>query len=487
MSDPAVKKKGRSDADVLILGAGLAGLAAAEGVLAQGLKPVVIEKEPIVGGMCASVRKNGFIFDFGGHRFLPHRKETADYVRSLFKDGELLLRPRRSQIYLNGRYLMYPPEALDIIKKLGWRTSLECALQGLGARLRHLFRRPQELSLEDWLMGRFGRRLYDIYFGPYSRKLWGASPSLISSDWAPQRISVASIGVVLSELLKRKGRRSIPSYARQFLYPVGGCGKIPEGMADRVKRLGGDVLLGHRAVKVTRSAAGYAVEARNGDSAWVGHGRSLIVAMPLPEFVRMFHPAAPADILEAARHLRFRSVRFLNLMVDMPELTRNTWVYVPEEKFTFFRIQEFHRWCPGNAPKGRIPLTLEIACQKGDDLWTMPEEALLPICLRDLKLMGLDLKGRVLDCFSTTAEHAYPFYAIGYRRYLGKISRWIEGFEGLIPCGRQGMFRYMNMDLAIEGGFQAAKTLESSRRAAAALREKEDPSYLEADLYLRNK
>ena len=91
--------------DVIILGAGLAGLAAAEGVLRYGEKPLVIEKEEIVGGLCASVRKNGFIFDFGGHRFLPHHKETADFARNLFPDNSLVLRNRRSQIYLNGKFL----------------------------------------------------------------------------------------------------------------------------------------------------------------------------------------------------------------------------------------------------------------------------------------------------------------------------------------------------------------------------------------------
>ena len=77
-------------ADVIVLGAGLSGLAAACGVLKHGEKPVVIEREEIVGGQSASIRRNGYVFDLGGHRFLPHVKETADYVRGLFGGGGLL-------------------------------------------------------------------------------------------------------------------------------------------------------------------------------------------------------------------------------------------------------------------------------------------------------------------------------------------------------------------------------------------------------------
>ena len=106
-------------ADVVVLGAGLSGLAAAEGILIHGEKPVLIEKEGAVGGLCASIRRDKFIFDFGGHRFLPHHKQTADYVRGLFRDNGLVLRTRKSQIYLGGKFLLYPPEAFDILKNLG--------------------------------------------------------------------------------------------------------------------------------------------------------------------------------------------------------------------------------------------------------------------------------------------------------------------------------------------------------------------------------
>ncbi len=473
--------------DVIILGAGLAGLAAAEGVLRYGEKPLVIEKEEIVGGLCASVRKNGFIFDFGGHRFLPHHKETADFARNLFPDNSLVLRNRRSQIYLNGKFLQYPPEPLDILKKLGVLTSLNCALQGLYARVRHFFFKRQEVSLKDWLMNRFGKKLYDIYFGPYSAKLWGVDPSLISSEWAPQRVSVASIGVVIQNLLKPRSK-SIKTYADRFLYPIGGIGRMPENMAQDIIKNGGKVFRGTKVVKVSRETKGFAVEAVNvqGEKR-IFFSSKIISSIPLPEFISLVRPSPKEEILEAAAHLKFRSVRFLNLMLDVNEVTKNTWLYIPEEKYIFFRIQEFNKWCPQNAPKGKNALTLEIACQKADALWTMPEEVLLNLCLRDLKKMGIDLAGKVLGYFSTFGEHAYPFYSLGYKKHLHKIYRFIEGNDDMLVCGRQGLFRYVNMDQAIENGFQAAGALYDSEKRSLFLKDHEGKQYLEANLYLTKK
>lgn len=473
--------------DVIILGAGLAGLASALEVLERGGRPIVVEQEAHVGGMSASIRKNGFTFDLGGHRFLPHLPETTEFVRGLFKDNTLVLRNRKSQIYMSGKFLQYPPEALDLLKKLGAGTSAACALQGLGARLRQAIFKEPENTLKDWLMHRFGRRLYDIYFGPYSEKLWGVPPSEISSDWAPQRVSVSSIGVVARNLLPFKGK-NIKTYARKFLYPIGGIGRIPEKMADRVKHAGGVVYTGTKAVKVTRQGAGYAVHTVDAEGRRrVVSAKKFISSVPLSEFIAMFDAGVPEDVLMAAADLRFRSLRFLNLMLDVPEVTKNTWLYIPEDKFVFFRIQEFAKWCPQNAPKGKEGLTLEVACRKGDRLWSMPDEELLDICLLDLKKMNVDLEGKVRGCFSTYAEHAYPLYSLGYKSSLYKVYRFIEGLEGVVITGRQGLFRYLNMDRALEVGFQAAQALFEGNKRSHFLRDKESKQYLESNLCLSSK
>ncbi|MGD9015209.1 MAG: FAD-dependent oxidoreductase, partial [Candidatus Omnitrophota bacterium] len=230
---------------VAILGGGLAGLSAADRVIHKADKPAIIEQEDTVGGLCRSFKRDAFIFDLGGHRFLPHNKAIADFVSTLFDESEFCLRDRSSKIYLKQKFVLYPPELLDIFKNLGLITCLKCAVDFVYFRIKHLIYRKKEVSLRDWLINRFGYTLYNIYFGPYSFKLWGRDPSSVSADWAPQRISVPNLTVAIKTLFT-KDHRQIKTYARRFLYPKGGIGEISNRMAEVLTKQGARVFTGFK-------------------------------------------------------------------------------------------------------------------------------------------------------------------------------------------------------------------------------------------------
>ncbi|HTY45041.1 MAG TPA: FAD-dependent oxidoreductase [Patescibacteria group bacterium] len=480
-------KEDQQKTEIVVLGAGLAGLAAADKLASQGAGVMVIEKENSVGGMCRSLAQDGFIFDLGGHRFLPHNQQTADYVSSLFPvPGELALRDRLSQIYLKGKFLAYPPEFADILKNLGPITCLKSGIDSLYFRLTsHLFRLPAEISLKDWMMRRFGPTLYDIYFGPYSYKLWGRKTSGISAEWASQRISVPNMGLALRNLLFKKDKH-IKTYARQFVYPQGGIGQIPRRIAEHASAAGARILTGHRLAEICPQAQGFllTVVSRDGTPRKILADK-VISTIPLNEFIFSFRPLPPADVLDAARGLHLRSVRFLNVMLDTSQITSNTWIYVPERKFIFFRIQEVCNWHPANCPPGKTALTLEVACEEGGRLWRMPDADLLKFCVHDLAKMGIAVENKILGYFSTYAPHAYPVYLLDYKERLRKIYAYLQGFDPLVIAGRQGRFRYLNMDAALEEGFLAARALddENNRREMFSCDERKD--YTEKGLYLK--
>ena len=473
-------------ADIVVLGAGLAGLAAADKLVSQGAEVIVIEKEDSAGGMCRSFKQDGFTFDLGGHRFLPHIQHTADYVSSLFPDcKEFSLRDRLSQIYLKGKFLAYPPEFADILKNLGPITCLRSGLDSLYFRLRHQLLRPPEISLKDWMMNRFGPTLYDIYFGPYSYKLWGRKTSGISSDWASQRISVANIGLALKNLLFKKDKH-IKTYARQFLYPQGGIGEIPRRLAEKISFSGARILTGHRLQEISPQAEGFLITAiaKDGQTKKILAER-VISTIPLNDFLFSFSPPAAEDVLNAAMSLRFRSVRFLNLMLDSPQVTPNTWVYVPEKKFIFFRVQELPHWHPANCPAGKTALTLEVACEEGGRIWKMKDADLLKFCVHDLSKMDIHIGDKVMGYFCTYAAHAYPIYTLNYKDYLSKIYAYIKNFKNIVIAGRQGRFRYLNMDAAIENGFLAAEALHDEGKRAELFSCDEKKDYSEEGLHLK--
>ena len=94
----------RSRREVLILGGGLAGLAAGWAFTQAGRRVQVLEGGGAVGGLARTMVRDGFRFDLGGHRFLTSDARVERLVRELLGD-ELITVPRASRIYLRGKWI----------------------------------------------------------------------------------------------------------------------------------------------------------------------------------------------------------------------------------------------------------------------------------------------------------------------------------------------------------------------------------------------
>jgi protoporphyrinogen oxidase len=473
----------KHDAEYLILGAGLTGLACGLELVRKGAKVILLEQEDAVGGLSRSLNKDGFVFDFGGHRFLPKNKKIEHFVSQLFNGNGMITVDRKSQIYIKDKFLSYPPDPRDVLQKFGFFTCADCLAKGIYARLRHGIRKGREDSLKDWLLNRFGSKLYEIYFGPYSAKLWGREPKEISADWAGQRISVSSISMALRHFVSSNHPAT---YAKNFLYPKGGIGEIARRISSSIQEGAGEIFLQRKIKQIIRSCAGLLVKT-SGPGQQEGEflAKKIISTIPLDDFIRNFQPKPPEKVISAANRLKYRSLRFLNLIIKGARITDNTWIYVPEKKYIFFRIQELLNWHPDNCPEKTTSLTLEIACDKGGVFWRMPDEELFRQCIRDLEKMGIRLKGRVELYFSSFAEHGYPVYSLDYKDHLKPIYYFIREEKDIVICGRQGLFRYVNMDQAIEMGLSAAAAFSDQHKKESLLRFHQSPDYLEKGLYWR--
>ena len=102
---------------VVVLGAGPAGLTAGYLLAKQGKPVIVLESTEHVGGIARTQVRDGYRFDLGGHRFFTKVKEVDDLWHEIMKE-EFLKRPRQSRIYWNDKFLEYPLQGVDVIKKL---------------------------------------------------------------------------------------------------------------------------------------------------------------------------------------------------------------------------------------------------------------------------------------------------------------------------------------------------------------------------------
>jgi protoporphyrinogen oxidase len=192
---------------VLVLGAGPAGLTAAYLLAQRGVPVVVLEAEGQVGGIAKTVVRDGYRFDLGGHRFFTKASEVEALWHEVMRE-DLLVRPRVSRIYWNGRFLDYPLRATDVMAKLGPLELFRAGLSYSRARARP---RGREETFEQWVTNRFGRRLFELFFRSYTEKVWGVPTSEIRAEWAAQRIKGLSFTAAVKAALFGNGDDEVRS------------------------------------------------------------------------------------------------------------------------------------------------------------------------------------------------------------------------------------------------------------------------------------
>jgi protoporphyrinogen oxidase len=450
------KNQTRPRLPFVVLGGGPCGLSAAWHLASKGERVVVVDRESQVGGLCATHVQGGYRFDLGGHRFVSADLALTRWLEGLLGD-ELLTSRRKSVVLHEGRAFRYPLEARDLLHNLGWRENTRAALGYARARARHWFAPTADVTFEDWVTSRFGRPLYDTFFGPYTEKLWGISPRLISADWAAERISLLHLGDAAARLLHLR-RPPIRTYAREYRYPRLGMGQLYDVIAREIVERGGEV---RTATSVTGlETAGdrvVAVRLQSERGEERIPARAVVSTIPLPDLVGYLSRGAAARCGPPSG-LRFRSLVFLNLMLARETIGDNTWMYVASAKLRTSRIQQPNKRSPAMAPPGKTSVMLEIPCDRGDAIWNASVPELRTLAARELAELGVET-GEIVDAFSVKVEHGYPIYHLGYEADRQELLRVVEAFANVRTAGRQGLFRYVFMDAAMQMGTLAAEQL----------------------------
>ncbi len=330
------------DQSVIIIGAGPAGLTAAHelGKLRSPYKAIVLEESAQVGGIARTETYKGYRFDIGGHRFFTKVKEVDDLWHEVC-GNEFLLRHRLSRIYYRRKFYDYPLRPFRALWTIGPYETVRIALSYLKWHVRP---HPIEDNLEQWVMNRFGGRLFQHFFRTYTEKVWGIPCAEIRADWAEQRIKNLSLKeAVLSSF---RGKSHSASLIEQFHYPRLGPGMMWEMFRDRVIARDDEVRLNCRAIRVlnrgdTIDAVEVRQESETGPTTYILKGREFISSMPLADLVRAMDPPAPNAVRNAARHLKYRDFLIVVLILDHPEPFADNWIYVHSPEQRVGRIQNF--------------------------------------------------------------------------------------------------------------------------------------------------
>lgn len=445
--------------EIIIMGGGLAGLSAGEVLSRGGRKVKVLERDSRVGGLSKTIEHNGFRFDIGGHRFITGSEKLDLYVKDLL-NGEYLRVPRTSQIYMFGKYFDYPLKPANAMFGLGVFTTFQILVDYCKERVKNTISPPEIVSLEDWVVSRFGRKMFDLYFKQYSEKVWGIDCKTISQEWVSERIKGLSLWEAIKNAFSKVSGKDIKTLADEFIYPLYGIGQMSDNLKDRIENNNSTVLTDTGVERINRD--GFKIKSvtvkSNGESLEI-EGSKFISSIPFTHLTRLMEPAVPDEILYAASKLRFRDILIVTVMLDRPHVTDLTWLYLPEKEMPLGRIHEPKNWSPHMAPEGKTHVVTEFFCFKGDSIWNSSDEELTAITVDNLEKLEFFKKSEVIDSYVVRADKAYPLMDVGYREHYEKILAYMKQFENLHIIGRGGLFRYYNMDVAMESGMETAENI----------------------------
>ncbi len=451
----------QSDPKILIIGGGPAGLTAAYLLAQQGRSVRVFEQDAQVGGIARTAEYKGFRFDIGGHRFFTKVTAVNELWRSML-GPEFLRRPRLSRIYYDGKFFDYPLKPMNALMGLGLWNS---ALVGASYMWSHIRPIHPEVSLEDWVTNRFGRRLYRMFFKTYTEKVWGIPCHRISAQWAAQRIKGLSLWTAITSMLfggfKRGDKSQIKTLIEEFEYPRHGPGMMWEKFARELAAKGAPVELNTGVRRVFHENGRIvAVETDRGGQRDRVPAAAALSTMPLRTLVRAMSPDAPADVRAAADRLNYRDFITVALILDAPETFPDNWIYVHDDKVKLGRVQNFKNWSPEMVPDPKMTcLGLEYFCFEGDGLWTMADRDLVALGTREMAAIGLIDSSKVVDGTVVRMPKAYPVYDEGYEVALGVVRRYLDGFSNLQVAGRNGMHKYNNQDHSMVTAMLAVQNL----------------------------
>jgi protoporphyrinogen oxidase len=429
---------------IAILGAGPAGLGAAYRMARRSLDVTVFERGAAIGGNAGSFELGGMRVDYGSHRLHPScAPEILADIQSML-GGELLSRPRHGRIRLLGRWVHYPLKPGDFARRLPPSFLAGVAWDSLGRLGRRRKGDTFAAALEEGL----GRTICRNFYFPYARKIWGMDPQDLDAEQARRRVSAGSMLKMARKVLnavpglKKKG-------AGRFYYPQRGYGAIAEAYGAAAVAAGARLKLRTGVAGIETSdgrvravrAIGPAGEERL-------HVAQVLSTIPISQLARMIEPAAPEPVLASACALKFRAMILIYLVLDSEQFTEYDAHYFPDLNIAISRLSEPKNYGLAENP-GRTVLCAELPCSMEDPVWRASDAELAKVVTQALAVADLPVRSPILAVASRRLAQAYPIYTRDYREHFERLDDWLDGIDGLVTFGRQGLFAHDNTHHAL--------------------------------------
>jgi protoporphyrinogen oxidase len=420
-------------ANVVILGAGAAGIAAGLALEERGRRFQVLERDTTAGGLARTDVIDGFSFDRTGH--VLHFNLV--HVQSRFRRAGVQLEPieRRAAVLLGEDEIPCP------FQYNLWALRSRLLARSVVADMAHASRdgAAQSSTFAHRLLSLWGARGVSLFFRPYNEKLWGRPLEQLPADCAGRYLPRADVALAARGA---NSRVSLDSYNSTFFYPT--SGRLGDLMTALAASIQGRFHCGVEIAAVDLERR----ELHTIDGASVPY-ELLVSTIPLASLVSMSGLRVPEDDL-------FASTQILNIRVGVRGRLRTPyhWVYTPDEDLPFHRVgfpqNVNHLTCPDGCASLSIEYTVP---SRGGRMSTA---AIADSALEYLTRRGLvEVEERVLLA-ERSISPAYVVRRAPGRAAFAELERTLRE-HGVWLAGRFGTWDYLSVEGAFESGDGAAR------------------------------
>jgi len=443
---------------ITILGGGMAGLSAAYFAHKKGHAISLYEAKDRLGGLCITMAKGDFAFDSGAHRFHDKDPSATQVVKDLL--GDRLRRVRRpSHIFFRRRFVDFPLSPLNLLRSMGLPAFCRAGVEVL---VRRLAKAPEIRDFYAFAVHTYGPTVAGSFLLNYSKKLWGRDCHDLSPAIAGSRLKGLTLKTVLKEALFGQHAKT-EHLDGAFFYPDQGIGAVADALVAACPRE--NLHTGYR-VRSLFHRQGRIRAISNGNTRVPIPG-SVISTLPVNELVLSLQPAAPEEILQAARGLTYRHLKLVGFMLSRDQVSPSATVYFPDKDLPFTRLYEPINRNPLMAPKGKTSLVVEVPCGKQDAWWHKDQDRAVGEIADCLVTLGWIKYADILDGWSCSFENAYPLLERGYETRRNLTMDYLSGFSNLHLSGRCGTFTYTHMHDMLRRARQIVCNLQANHQESA--------------------
>lgn len=479
---------------IVVVGAGMAGLGAANTLLRAGKEVVILERLDVVGGLARTFSWDGHVFDVGPHYFfLDVSDEVNDLIKSCMKPEEWRPIDFKIGAKIGRNNVPWPPGPGAALKlpPTAILTFLKAAIQR---------KVPDSYVASEYMRGMFGKKLWDIFLGPYVTKkvpVHGSADGLHRDWWNQTARTVHNVGDVKRDKTLQLEPKLIEDYFARYpaakekaerqkaeaaasgadsknptglvrifkivqgltktvmnkqykpvLYPPGGVGTITERVAEDFLAKGG---------RIEFKAANVAFECEDMHVTRVTWDGGEVVEPEQVIWTGSLHRVCSLTGIDR-EDLPFMTIMLGLLKINRPLPPGNDlYTYIADEDIVFNRIYYPTRSVDGLAPEGMDSLCVEIT--RPDFRDQSERENLEAEIAAGLAKLGVCKPEDIAEQKFMFVPDSYPVYPLDYREKLERIWSELDGFDNLRSIGRSGQFWYNNMARSMRVGIEAAQDI----------------------------